>query len=796
MIKALAPYGLLTVLTLVFFAPLVLHPTQTLYTEHSDTLAEHIPAKHFLVTSFQATGEIPLWCPYLFSGSPFVPDIQVAIFYPPHLPLLWLPEQHIGMVLSWLVVAHLLLAGWGMYAYARTQNLGQLGALVAAVGFMFAPKWLAHLIAAGHYILIGLAWLPWILLTLERAIEKTSLLSATIAGVLFGLMVLGTQPQWTFYAGLFIAVWTLGPALQQAGALDPVSQPRPLLRVLACWAGFGLWTALLGILLASIQLLPTMEAARFSTRANGVAVHETLLGSLRPILLFFGPTLIPNPWNLAWEDRGCMAVTWFAAALVAPWFGSRRVRFQAGVTALMLFAATVGVILLQALPGFSLFRQHPRILVVASFPLALLAGTTTDLLFAGAERTVEQRLRVRRTFMLIAVAALILCGGIVLRERAKHAEVLFHPYWVVVPITFLLALILTQLTPVKPWFGWVWGVLLCAELFAFSAPLVDVCSEEELFAPAQSVLYLAEHAGHGRVLDIAPDKEGPETIGTPLGEGVPQALLHQIEAVKGYSPLDLLIYREYLQMMGGQDKPLRAIDGIYTFPILGNVPIKDRGLLDLLGTKYLLLPAEAGSPGASWREVERDEHPFAFNFLQGGGRAPLRPYVIYENLQVFPRAFVVPSACPAPPRAEMLSAMANTDFHALVLLQGYEENAPRGDATLPFRTAEIVSYRPNRVVLRAAGDQPGFLVLTDPWYPGWKCALDGQDTKVYRANHLFRAVVLPAGSHEVTFTFEPAPYRLGERITLATLGLVGLLLAVLLVLRRIRPAPVPRETAP
>src|SRR5262249_59297874 len=52
---------LLTALGLVFFFPLVLHPTQVLYSDYSDLLAEHVPAKRFLVRSWRETGEVPLW---------------------------------------------------------------------------------------------------------------------------------------------------------------------------------------------------------------------------------------------------------------------------------------------------------------------------------------------------------------------------------------------------------------------------------------------------------------------------------------------------------------------------------------------------------------------------------------------------------------------------------------------------------------------------------------------------------------------------------------------------------------
>src|SRR5439155_12742177 len=216
---------------LAFFANLVLHPTAVLHSEHSDLLAMHLPLKRFLVRSWQETGEVPLWCPYSFGGMPLVHDVQVAAFYPLHLPLYLLSEDWIGAGMSWLVVLHVMIAGWCMVAYARSQGLRKEAVLVAAIGYMFAGKWLLHVLAGGHYIMVPLAWLPLVLLLLERAIRRASLLLATWAGFIFALIVVGTHPQMTLYAGLFIPFWTFGcwrrqgvwPGLESSEALVEAS---------------------------------------------------------------------------------------------------------------------------------------------------------------------------------------------------------------------------------------------------------------------------------------------------------------------------------------------------------------------------------------------------------------------------------------------------------------------------------------------------------------------------------------------------------------------------------------------
>src|SRR5262249_48626556 len=158
------------------------HPNDVLYSNHSDMLAEFLPAKYFLVQSSQEFGELPLWCPNIYGGMPFISDIQVAAFYPLHWPLYFSPLDGLGPALSWLVVVHVILAGWCMHAYARFRGLSGMGSFIAAVGYMFAGKWLMHLLLAGHYVMAPLAWLPLVLLLLESAISRRSLLRACWAG--------------------------------------------------------------------------------------------------------------------------------------------------------------------------------------------------------------------------------------------------------------------------------------------------------------------------------------------------------------------------------------------------------------------------------------------------------------------------------------------------------------------------------------------------------------------------------------------------------------------------------------
>jgi hypothetical protein len=734
-------------LTALFFAPLVLHPTQVLYSDHSDLLAHYLPAKRFLVESWRETGELPLWCPYSLGGMPFIHDPQVGAFYPPHWFLLFLPLDAIGPALSWLIVAHLLIAGWGTYLYARSQELDRPAAFVAAVGFLFAGKWLLHLLAAGHYTTIGLAWLPWALLCLETAIARPSLSWATAAGGFYALIILGTQPQWAFYAGILLAAWPLASSL---------SWRR--------WFAYGTWAGVIALALSAVQLLPTLEAAAFSTRSGGVPSSDVLDGGLRALLFLVGPTLTEAPANLAWEDRGGFGLLWLVAAALAPVLCRGRVRWQAAICLGLILFAVGGAALVQELPGFRLFRQPTRMLLIASLPVSLLAGATTQALFRAA----ADWSRCRRVFVRVVAGVAILTGGFAMRQVLQGNSVVVHLYWVTLLLTLPLAFwLLKARDQVSTLHRLLWIVLLIIDLWSITWPLVAVRPEGQVYATSPSIDYLIAHRDTpARILDCD-DGDAP----SPLGRGAALALLQHLEPVRGYNPLDVRRYKEYLQRIAADESPLRPFEHPLTFPIVSDLPIRDKALLDLLGVRYMLKPSAAPLAPTGWCKVCDDPNPVVYDVIAGGRRA-LEAYTLYENKDALPRAFIVPRTVPL----TSVSDLKAIDFRREVLLENLTPNGQPAATEPGYWSTSIREYRPNRIVIDVAGTDPGWLVLTDVWYPGWRCTVDDERVEVYRANTLFRAVPIALGRHEVQFQFEPESLRQGSIISLSAIGLASLVL--------------------
>jgi hypothetical protein len=453
-------------------------------------------------------------------------------------------------------------------------------------------------------------------------------------------------------------------------------------------------------------------------------------------------------------------------------------------------------------------------LMLLALPVALLAGRTTQALLGPNSSAPEARELCRGVLKRVAAFAVLLAVGTALlnyaawqQGRAGQGSVAstgsvlawlgeLSPsafvYWGLAVLIFLpIALWLLRRDgrlQEKKW-AWSWGAVLLAELWAFNWPLVAVRCEAEIYAPSESLRFLAQQRAqkpqeHWRTLDRGlPGLPSSSPLGSAL------ALLgdNRIEAVLGYNSFDVRRYKEYLQLVTDEDRPLRPREGIFGYPIIEAFKIRNKNLLDLLGTRYLAQPrgqrleiATENDPGTNqgWTLVFEDPHPSAYSFLAGGIRE-LPPYQVFENHASFPRAFIVHSAKPLAERTKVLQQLRTADFEREVFLEGDIPSGPHRDAVNHDREqSAITEYRPNRIVVQTDTPEPGFLVLTDVWFPGWRCTVDGQPGVVQRANFLFRAIALPAGKHEVIFAFAPASYEWGKRISLA--GLAGVALAGLL----------------
>ncbi len=109
--------------------------------------------------------------------------------------------------------------------------------------------------------------------------------------------------------------------------------------------------------------------------------------------------------------------------------------------------------------------------------------------------------------------------------------------------------------------------------------------------------------------------------------------------------------------------------------------------------------------------------------------------------------------------------------------------AVRGASAIALTSYEAIaltSYEANALTFEAETDRERLAVFSDIYYPGWQCTIDGEPAQILRADYVLRAVVIPAGKHQIAFRFDPQSLHTTEAIANTALIALALLLIALI----------------
>jgi uncharacterized membrane protein YfhO len=91
---------------------------------------------------------------------------------------------------------------------------------------------------------------------------------------------------------------------------------------------------------------------------------------------------------------------------------------------------------------------------------------------------------------------------------------------------------------------------------------------------------------------------------------------------------------------------------------------------------------------------------------------------------------------------------------------------------------DLVSYQPDELLYKYIASDEKLAVFSEIYYPaGWICYIDGKESNYFRTDWVLRGMIVPAGNHEIKFSFKPVSYYLGNKISLASSILLILLFA-------------------
>ena len=202
-------------------------------------------------------GEFPLWMPFENTGYPLLADGTSSLLYPGKA-IFWLRWMSFPARYGWYLALHVLLAAGGSYSLARTLGANRWGATLAAISYAFGGSVLFQV--CNVIYLISAAWLPWALRCVWKMNQPTATVVTTVgASVCCSMMIFGGDPQMVYHVGLIAAVTTMIYAGKhfRAGRADSMRRAGQLVLLI-----------IMTTVLSAAQLLPTMEWASYSDRAN------------------------------------------------------------------------------------------------------------------------------------------------------------------------------------------------------------------------------------------------------------------------------------------------------------------------------------------------------------------------------------------------------------------------------------------------------------------------------------------------------------------------------------------------
>jgi len=121
-----------------------------------------------------------------------------------------------------------------------------------------------------------------------------------------------------------------------------------------------------------------------------------------------------------------------------------------------------------------------------------------------------------------------------------------------------------------------------------------------------------------------------------------------------------------------------------------------------------------------------------------------------------------------------LAALASAEFDPRRVV--YMGEAAR-EAVRDLREGKVAiqpgSFQAQRVEFAVQAEASAVVVVAQSFYPAWKAEIDGRSVPMWRANHAFQAVIVPAGTSHVRLVYEDRALKLGAILSALTL-LIGL----------------------
>ncbi|MFH1332870.1 MAG: YfhO family protein [archaeon] len=779
--KDLFNITLLILVTIIFFWPAFTNPTELI--SAGDFLRESVGSMEFMHNNYQEFGERPLWNHQILAGKPQITDIEHSPYYITGLLAPYFFEYYFA---NFIVIFHFFLAGLFMYLLLRVLKLKRSSATIGAIAYMLGRN-LLNLVYGGDFLpVISYAFTPLVFLSFEKLLQKRNLKWTLIFSAIVSVKFFIGRVQFFYYTILALAIYAI-VRLYQLRKENP--------QVITSTIKYIALASIIFLGVTAIQLLPLIEVMphTLQTQDAEVASYEFSAKESVPFKHFatlFVPTLFGKRADNSYWGAPSRLIDMYLGilplllALIAIVFVKNKYKtplvILAGFSTLFALGQYTPFfrIMYELIPGVSLFKVPGRMLTIFTFAMATLAAF-------GAEHFLTKKMPLEKLKKpAIAILTLSIAGSIgsyILKPAIlNYGEKLLNQYYYVkyagtnLVANYSFEYLSTKLIVAFNHIAIGFVILTTLLILSYIAIFKTTKLRKKTTAGIIIGIILLDLLLLTNVYDWNQIKElsypGTLKSSTTLEEW--DALAREIKTmdnstyrVMGF-PIETLM-RNNLQSVEGVDSMAIAyLSEYFESKYQSN-------MIGLTNVKYLLTQNEL--PLENFKLI--DENLIHSHYIFGANKS----FNLYENKNWMPRAFVVPNARTVE-LEQQLEIIKNWEFDPKKEVLTIEEISLEGGQE--FKEVNIDFYSPNKVKLSVSTEKPGFLVISDTYYPGWKAYVNRDETKIYRANYIMRSVYLPAGENQIEFVYDPLSYKIGKWITIITLSIIGILALLLIIFRK------------
>ncbi len=698
-----------------------------------DVVTQIYPWKKITIDSWKQ-GQVPLWNPYSFSGTPHAGNYQTAVFSPVNLFYFILPFLEAWSV---SILLQPLLAGIFMYFLLRSLDRSKEASLIGSTAFMFCgflTVWMA-------YGTLGWAvlWLPLVFAAVRMHVNKRSWCYL----VIIALSLMSSFFSGHFQMSVYVLLATVAFIIYQSFLTKRMREGIELVVAVV-----------LGLMLSAPQILPSLEAYNLSVRSElftqgGGIAWQYLVTVFAPD--FYGNPVTRNDWfGYYAEWASYIGVVPLLLAVYAIIRRAKYTGFFLGLAVISFLIATPtpinAFVVWLKLPAIST-SYAARIIVLASFSLAVVGAYGLDGL---REDWGKKKLSSALPFALITGLFLIAIWGIVLIMQPFPVDkLLIARRNLMLPTGLTLGFVLLVFVGfIRRWkfikhvaVGF-FVILTIGDMLRYSMKWMPFDPREYVYPKVDILSFLNNNVGYERIFGN-------------LGGEVTNAFA--ISGIEGYDAIYQKRYGEFIRSTS-EGKIITPERSIVQFPKIGRYTEE---ALQLLGVRYIVHRLSDGR--FSWG-YPYWEYPYYQSIYRND------QYEVFENQKALPRAFLASSYVVGNADQDIVNTLFSEGFdprQTLILETDPKVVVQKGEGSV-----DIIKYTPNEVVMRTKSPGAKLLFLSDVYDPGWKAVVDGKNASIYRADYDFRAVAVPGGEHTIRMVYWPKSFVYGLWIAGIGVGLM------------------------